>query len=148
MSENPTINEDLLVRTYLPRDLVDVGRIFSSLGRESKFLSYAGSYVCCFMGLPVGIIVPRIAGRYLHIRELCTLKRFQRQGVATALIAFIEKRSIELSQVKSIVVKVPLDTSHSDAMAYFNKRYEFVQSVNDNLVFLDRLSKEKEVSTW
>lgn len=142
------MNDDFLVRTYLPRDLVDVGRIYSSLGRESRFISYAGSYVCCFMGLPVGIIMPHIAGRYLHVRELCTIQRFQRQGVATTLLDYVKQRAVEFSQIKSVVVKVPLDAQHGNAISYFKKRYEFVQSVNDNLVFVDRLSKLKELSSW
>lgn len=148
MSESPMINEDLLVRTYLPRDLIDVGRIYASLNRESRLISYAGSYVCCFMGLPVGIIVPHIAGKYLHVKELCTLRRFHRQGVATTLINYVTQRAVEFSQIKSVVAKVPLDREHSDAIAFFKKRYEFVQSVDDKLLFVDRLSKKKEVSTW
>lgn len=148
MSANQLTDEDLIVRAYLPRDLTDVGRIYSSLNRESKVLSHGGSYICSFMGLPVGILVPHIIGRNLHIKELCTLHRFHRQGVATALVRFITKRAVENGKIRSIVVKVPLNKEHTAAISFFKKRYEFIQSVDDNLMFLDRVSNSKEEPNW
>lgn len=151
MSErNPKpLSEDLIIRPYLPRDLVDVGRIFESLDRESKFDSYARSYVCCYMGMPVGVILPEVVGNYLHVKELCTLRRFQKQGVASTLIRYVKDKSVEFNGIKSVVIQIPLNLENSEAIKFIKKRFEFLRKTEDDtMIFIDHVSKFQGVAGW
>lgn len=148
-SDLKPLSEDLIIRPYLPRDLVDVGRIFESLDRESKFDSYARSYVCCFMGMPVGVILPEVVGNYLHVKELCTLRRFHNQGVATALIRYVKNKAAEFSGIKSVIVQIPLNIENSEAIKFIKKRFEFLKKTDDDvMIFIDHVSRFQGVVEW